>query len=321
MRSLSLTLLALLSLAASDVFAWGNVGHQTVGAMADQLIAGTHAETKVKSILKSGETLEKVSIWADCAKGYCGPLTPEMRDFVSANPDHHEYHYTDVPFEKNTYEAGKIGTTDHDVVQILKQCIAVLKGSTGTNANPHNFTKRQALLLMAHFIGDIHQPLHVGTAYIDADDAFVIPQNQSDIDDGTVFETRGDNNLLIGSRALHSYWDGQAVTYAMRRAQATSPSDFAAYLISHQTGIQSTAGAAADWPAAWATDTLAASQKAHRNLDLGEAEEVDDRNGNTHFVWPVTTPSNYAKTASTVATAQLTKAGYRFAALLKEIWP
>lgn len=149
--------------------------------------------------------------------------------------------------------------------------------------------------LMAHFIGDIHQPLHVGTAYIDSDDAFVIPQSQSEIDDGTVFETRGDNNLLIGSRALHSYWDGQAVTYAMRRAQATSPSDFAAYLISHQTGIQSTAGTVADWPAAWATDTLAESQKAHRNLDIGEAEDVDDRNSNTHSVWPVTTPSNYVR--------------------------
>jgi len=51
-RSLSLIVLALLSLATSDVFAWGNVGHQTVGAMADQLIAGTHAEAKVKGILK-----------------------------------------------------------------------------------------------------------------------------------------------------------------------------------------------------------------------------------------------------------------------------
>src|SRR6267154_5547312 len=118
-----------------------------------------------------------------------------MHDFVSANPNHHEYHYTDVPFEKDTYQAGTVGTTDHDVVQILKQCIAVLKGSTGANVNPHNFTKRQALLLMAHFIGDIHQPLHVGTAYIDADDAFVVPQSQSEIDNGTVFETRGDNNL------------------------------------------------------------------------------------------------------------------------------
>src|SRR6266511_1624860 len=70
---LSLVLAAGVSPRAS---AWGNEGHQTVGAVADTLIAGTNAEVQVRTLLVAGESLSKVSLWADCAKGYCGPLTP-----------------------------------------------------------------------------------------------------------------------------------------------------------------------------------------------------------------------------------------------------
>ena len=47
--------------------AWDSTGHQTVGAIADQLIAGTNAETQVRKIL--GTSLRVSAVWADCAKG------------------------------------------------------------------------------------------------------------------------------------------------------------------------------------------------------------------------------------------------------------
>ncbi len=66
--------------------AWGaNEGLQTVGALADSPLAGTPTEQKVQAILLPGETLSKVSIWADRAKGYCGSLTAEMQNFVVVN--------------------------------------------------------------------------------------------------------------------------------------------------------------------------------------------------------------------------------------------
>ncbi|HET9645101.1 MAG TPA: S1/P1 nuclease [Burkholderiaceae bacterium] len=208
---------------APNAFGWGNSGHQTVGAIADRLIANSNAADGVKALLQPGESLESISIWADCAKGYCGPLTAEMQEFVNGNPQHHDYHFTDLPFELNAYAEGAVGTTDRDVVHVLRQCVSVLRGDTSAQSNPHNLTPRQALLLLTHLVGDLHQPLHVGTAYMDTGNHYVIPTTQSSVDEASIFARHGDNDLLKGSAALHGYWDTQAVKSAMSAAHATTP--------------------------------------------------------------------------------------------------
>src|SRR6202035_3335875 len=125
------------------------------------------------------------------------------------------------------YEDHGVGTSDEDIVHILRQCISVLKGATGRDANPHGFTPREALLLLAHLIGDLHQPLHVGVAYVSDKNAFVVPQSAYAIDGVTVFSTYGDNDLLVNERPLHALWDTHAVEEAMRRAHVRTPEEFA----------------------------------------------------------------------------------------------
>lgn len=301
-------------------FPWGAPGHETVGAIADQLIAGRRAEAEVRRLLKPGESLQKVSTWADCAKGYCGHLTEELREFVRMNPRHAHYHYTDVPFQLQGYEEGGVGTSDEDIVHILKQCIAVLKGATGRSANPHGLSPRQALLLLVHLVGDIHQPLHVGTAYVSEKDAFVVPATADAVDNERIFKTDGDNALLFESRSLHAFWDNKAVKYAMRRAQARTPEEFAAVLMRAPPNLAIVNGDVTKWPAKWATETLAISKIAHEGLTLEEREDEENRSGEAHFVWRVSAPADYAQTASTVAATQLTRAGYRLAAVLEAVW-
>ena len=58
----------IVALTATAASAWGPDGHHTVGALADRLIAGTHAEAQVKALL-NGLSLEQAAVWADCAKG------------------------------------------------------------------------------------------------------------------------------------------------------------------------------------------------------------------------------------------------------------
>ena len=61
-------LLAGLMLAALDgrsAGAWGHEGHQMVGAIADSLLMGTHAEKEVTKIL-GPEKLETAALWEDC---------------------------------------------------------------------------------------------------------------------------------------------------------------------------------------------------------------------------------------------------------------
>ena len=308
--------------ASGDADAWGMQGHRTIGAIADRLLAGSHAETQIRSLglLKPGESLAKISVWADCAKGFCGVLTQEMKDFVRANPNHHAYHYTDLPFQTLAYEDGAFGTDRDDVVQTLQQCIAALQGHADGPLNPHRFSQRQGLLLLAHLVGDIHQPLHVGTAYIDRENRFAVPHSQQEIENGGVFKTHGDNDLLLGSRPLHAYWDGQAVTYVMKRARARSPAAFAAILIARYPDPGTTAGPVVHWPRAWATEILPIARRAHDGLTVEDPEEMEDRNG-VRKVWPVTAPRDYSRTVSTLAARQLQLAGYRLAAVLKEIWP
>ena len=107
---------------ASNAFGFENKGHETVGAITDELIQGTPAEAKVKALLPD-MTLSEAATWADRAKGSQGPLTQEMQAFVTPNQDHHHYHFTDVPIQLTRYHLGDAGTSAADIVQISTQCI------------------------------------------------------------------------------------------------------------------------------------------------------------------------------------------------------
>ena len=167
MKKLAVVLALTGVFASFDAAAWGRDGHKAVGAIADKLLKGSHAQRQIQALLLPGESLESIANWPDCVKGtYCGPQSPEMIEYVNANPKHSEYHYTDVPFQLEKYHDHGVGTAEVDIVQTLKQCIAVLQGKTDPALNPHKFTRRQALILLTHFAGDIHQPLHVGAAFV-----------------------------------------------------------------------------------------------------------------------------------------------------------
>lgn len=339
----------------SNAHAWGNDGHRAVGAIADQLIKGSNAEKHVLALLLPGENLALVANWADCVKGtYCGPQNKEMTDYVSANPKHAEYHYTDVPFQLEHYHDHGIGTADDDIVQTLKQCIATLQGRGDKNSNPHNFTQRQALLMLTHLSGDIAQPLHVGEAYVGKAGGFVLPQTQAQLNAGEASATQGGNNLLLddvklgersgklipppladnvkppstpprapqGTRPLHSYWDGTVVNYAFRRIGARTPEQFAQLVIAANPSVDTASGDPVTWPYQWADQSLVVAKRAYDGLTPGPvSKQTSKTSGEAFSVWPVSVPEDYPVPSSAVARTQLTQGGYQLAAVLKAIWP
>ena len=112
LRTLGVTLLA------STAFGYGSEGHQTVGAIADKLIANSPNTVAHVRALIGNETLEHASTWADDCKYNFNPHDQDMVAFVSANPhvqgnnglhDHHAYHYTDIPIQETYYRAGSVG--------------------------------------------------------------------------------------------------------------------------------------------------------------------------------------------------------------------
>jgi hypothetical protein len=141
-----------------------------------------------------------------------GPIAPrlsatptaEEAAFAEENPRHHLFHYTDVPIQQSLYRAGTAGTRTDDVVQVITHAVNVLRGRA-PNHGPAVLNERNALWLLAHLIGDVHQPLHVGTIYFDRDcekpvDPNVAGAGQPNFGIGTaVVSSRGGNELRIGN--------------------------------------------------------------------------------------------------------------------------
>jgi hypothetical protein len=352
MKKLACVLALAGAFVSADALAWGNDGHRAVGAIADKLIKGSKAEQQVKAILLPGETLESVANWPDCVKGtYCGPQSQDMIDYVNANPKHSEYHYTDVPFQLEHYHDGAAGTADDDIVQTLKQAIAVLQGKDTPATNPHKFTKRQALILITHMTGDIHQPLHVGAAFVNKDGKFVVPKTKAEIDETAVFDSRGGNNFLMDddkltglvaklsdvipaeeakpikegvpkalTKPFHSYWDSTTVNYAFRRIRTRTPDQFAQAAIDGKPDVARASGDPVTWPYQWADDALAVSKQAFDGVTVGKITPQTSKKGETYYTWSLEVPQNYPVPSSAIAKTQLIKGGYHLAQLLQAIY-
>jgi S1/P1 nuclease len=297
--------------------AWDAAGHETVAAIADQLIAGRRAQAEARKLLNSGDSLQSVSTWADCAREHCTRLAPEDRRFERRNPHQAHYHYTDIPFQAAAYEEGGVGASEDDIVHISKQCIAVLKGAHGAAANPHEFSARDALLLLVHLVADLHQPLHIGVAYINDENEFVVPASVAALEHSGIFRSAGDNDLIFASRSLHYFWDHDAVSEAMQRANAHTPAEFAGILIRNAPDLPIVTGDVTKWPAKWATETLGVSKEAHRGVRI---EEREARARDAHPAWRVVAPAQYRSEAAAITSVELTRAGYRLAAVLQAIW-
>ncbi len=350
MKKLACVLALTSAFASFDAAAWGRDGHKAVGAIADKLLKGSNAQKQIQALLLPGETLESIANWADCVKGsYCGPQTQEMVDYVSGNPKHSEYHYTDVPFQLEKYHDHGVGTADVDIVQTLKQCIAVLQGKTDPALNPHKFTKRQALILLTHFAGDIHQPLHVGAAFVSKDGKFVVPKTHAEVDETAIFDSRGGNNLLLDdakvsaladgligpgepvpvregtpkalTKPFHSYWDSTTVDYAFRRIQTRTPAQFAEVAIAGNPQVSKASGDPITWPYQWADDALIAAKLAYADVVPGKLTQQTSKKGDTYYTFSLEVPQNYPVPSSAVAKTQLIKGGYNLAAILQAIFP
>lgn len=298
-------------------YGYGNAGHQAIGTIAEHYLTGTRAGLEIRTLLKPGEGLDRAATWADRAKIPDKYLTIEMKEFVANNPGHHSYHYCDVPFQEKAYREGITGTNPHDIVHTLRICIQVLQSKQAQPENPLRISKRVALMLIAHYIGDLHQPLHVGCSYVDEQNHFVNPEKgvKGQPDAG------GNHFQLTKNTKLHGYWDTQTVKLAHDHA---GKEDFTTFIVSRYPAKPdwNAKGPINTWPEQWATETLGLAEKCFAGITLGERFLVPkDEKSDEHFEWKITLPTGYDEKSRDIVEVELAKAGYRLAALLKAIWP
>lgn len=329
--SMRLTTLAFgCALSCASAWAYGPNGHMAVGTIADAMIAGTPAARQVRRIL--GSNLRTAAVWADCAKGvspttfkyagagrfpecaiYENPASErQMEAFVRRNvgncsarfntePCHKQYHYTDVAIQRDAYRRGSVGTSNHDVVAAIDACIELLRGHPA----PPPFDihdKREALRLLVHLVGDVHQPLHVVAIYLDANGRLVDPDLHG-LDRRS--KTRGGNDLWHDDQNLHAEWDSIPRIFKTRA--------FLDRAVVEARRVLPTAKPVSDWAGLWATDTLKTGKRAFEDVRYSTRDDGHR--------WTVTLPVDYSATRERVQRDRLIKAGARLAQLLQAILP
>lgn len=242
-----------------------------------------------------------------------------MLQFKRDNPNHSTFHYTDIPFEETSYHDDSVGARPVDVVHAIPACILILQGKSSDQTIFTNVSPRVALRLLAHYIEDLHQPLHAGSGYLSGTN-FVDPNGY-----GKPYkDDQGANRLLYGgTNKLHFYWDVTVVQLCMTNAHAPTPGEYAAYLLSKPAPDWQTSGPLMSWDRQWAGESIILSAKAHDIPVIDEDDsEVDTRTGGAYTQWHIQNLSpDYIAWSCKTAEDQMTKAGYRLAAVLEAIWP
>lgn len=332
MRKLTSTLLtfAILLSLCSQALAWGGAGHRTVGEVATLYITADHDTATlawIKQILK-GQTLAQAATWPDDIKSSNStPSDADTKLFLGKVKDHKKWHYVDLPIG-----CADFATCDNhfkpepEIVNRINACIRALLGNPGPN-DPLN--KRNAMRVLAHLLGDIHQPLHVGIEYVRWDGhnlSFNTNVSQILQDKSRHDPTIGGNILMLktdDSLGLHSYWDGALVNAAMRAANTTSPALFASRLrdrFKHPTDWNNS-GPITGWAADWATEALRLSEEhAYPTVELVRRRKGDPfHNGQKMWVYDIRLGDSYEEDNTPFVRDQLAKAGYRLAKLLQAI--
>jgi hypothetical protein len=364
--SVRLGILFLALFSAQIAFGYGPVGHQIIGAIADQKLAKTPAAEKIAMLL-DGLTLEEVSTYPDEIRGWDknGPedpttfhftkhpkideqlraywhANPPTKDLNSATPSHHWFHYTDVPVaDSEKYGDGQAGRSKWDIVHMIPYCIAVLKGEVPED-NPRKITKPIALILLTHFVGDIHQPLHVGAEFFDKEGHPANPDKATGL-----LEDQGGNTLTLNLNSggteltrhakFHYYWDSETVMANLppmpdtlskeerhEKIEAAKKELLKEFVAQEPKGWKLPASVALkDYAEAWANDIMPIAREAHDRLQFREvaAKQMDDGTiAAAGFLDEKKMPDgvSYYDWSARVVRQEMAKAGWRLADVLQQ---
>lgn len=266
MRSLRTDCLASLLIPAillptSPAVAWGPEGHNVVATIAESLLSD-HVRTRVHEILQSGESLAAVSSWADQVR--------------SAHRETAPWHYVDIPINRPGLDMARDCADGNCVIARLEAFARVLS-SRNASAND----RREALMFLVHFVGDMHQPLHC---------------SDNNDEGGNKLQT-----MFFGQPVnMHRVWDS-ALLERMDPEEKLTPD--------LQEAI--TAGNIADWSKGSVADWANESHSVAQDVVYGKIPGGIPAEGHAAELGEA-----YAAAATPVVQIQLEKAGVRLAAVL-----
>jgi hypothetical protein len=235
------TLFAIAFLSISVLLvSWGVTGHRTVGKIAENHLTA-NAKTAVHDLLGT-ETLADVSTWAD-----------EVRNETEYKSTG-SWHYINLPLglSYSDFQKQVEGMSETNVFSALHQQEKILTDKSTTREQ-----KIVALKFIVHFVGDLHQPMHVSRA-----------------------EDKGGNSIQLNYNGqgtnLHSVWDSK--------------------LIEHEGGDYQQLAAKYDHPSPaqikewqsdplikWIWESYTISSKLYAEVDAMKSRSIDDSYYTAHI--------------------------------------
>jgi S1/P1 Nuclease len=147
--------LAVFSCVAPSARSWGCKGHQIAALIAENHLT-PEARQLVEKLLSENPIDPKL-------KRYCGNATPDVLVDASTWPDdvrnerhNGPWHYIDIPRGKHKGSPDEYCGKNGCVTQAIEEQRAILKDKS---ADP--VKRAEAVRYLIHFVGDMHQPLHV----------------------------------------------------------------------------------------------------------------------------------------------------------------
>ena len=268
---------------------WGQDGHRITAEIAERNLTPT-ALAETRKIL-GNESLAEIATWADEIR------SDPTWDFAKA------YHFISINDEETWENVERVDEEEGDLLYILETLerylrdpdseTFLLKGvSPGKSSRlkakvEREITRRDVLAFYVHFVGDLHQPLHVGRR-----------------------EEQGGNRIKVlwfdAEENLHSVWDEDLI-----ESTNLSYTEFATFLnrLTKEDRKKAAAGSYLDW----AKESKEVREQVY---DFGPQRS----NYYLNVVDPPKLGYDYKSKNLPLIRDRLQKGGIRLAALLNEIF-
>jgi len=299
----------------SPAFAWGCKGHQIVA-----LIAENHLNPNTHTMVK--EILDAAPI-DSALKRYCGESGLDAfvdsstwaDDERSIRPETAPWHYLDIPRGSAKSDVAKFCAAEGCVTKAIETQLAILRDTSASVR-----ARGDALRFLIHFVGDMHQPLHLTTNNDRGGNC--VPISFFELEPSLTNPQKEDYRPN-----LHSVWDTDIIE---RFSQDQTPQQTADSLEkkyqAQRVAWQSTPIRVGAW--AWESHQLAeamAYRKLPTKISIEPPQQVttcaDDNHISTRMLaLHERVDEKYQTAAAVVAEQQLVKAGMRLAMLLNSLW-
>ncbi len=177
--------------------AWGQEGHSIIAELAERRL-DSDTLRKVK-ILLGGVSMASIASWAD--------------DYRADHKETSGWHFVDIPYDQTAYDP--VRDCDPKKGDCIVHAIARFRADVA-DCSKSLSERSEALKFLIHFVGDVHQPLHVETRFAA---------------DGT--DDQGGNKVIVTffdqpNMKLHALWDTGLIMHTVY--------NWGAYVTRLQTG-------------------------------------------------------------------------------------